>query len=303
MSDQGHFADSLLGAIDAAGSPICVGLDPVFERLPETVRRGGAGAQGVTRRAGAIEAFSLRVVDAVAGIAPAVKIQSACFERHGPEGVGAMRRVAAAARARGMVVILDAKRGDIGVTAEHYAAAAFDVDAGVGADAVTVNAYLGMDTLAPYLDAAWPGRGLFVLVRTSNPGADGVQSARLADGRSVAEMMADDVAALGDEHVGARGYSAVGAVVAATKPQDAAALRARMPRQVFLVPGYGAQGGGPDAVRALFNPAESGAKRRTGAIVTASRSVIYAFDPTSADWAGAVRAAAAAFAEEIAGVV
>lgn len=165
---------------------------------------------------------------------------------------------------------------------------------GGGADAVTVSPYLGADALEPFVAT---GAGVFVLVRTSNPGSDGVQSLRLADGRSLAEAMADMVAAVGRPRVGASGYSSVGAVVGATKREDAAALRTRMPEQIFLVPGYGAQGGSADDVRACFRA------DGTGAVVTASRSVIYAFDPRDDAWRGAVRAGAERLRREVEAVV
>ncbi|TVQ31045.1 MAG: orotidine-5'-phosphate decarboxylase [Phycisphaeraceae bacterium] len=308
-STSPHFADRLLRAAERAGSPACVGLDPVLDWLPDDQRTHASTP------ARAIEAFSLRVLDAVAGAIGVVKPQSACFERYGAEGVAALGRVIQAARERELVVILDAKRGDIGLTAEHYAAATFQTEPGLDADAVTVNAFLGMDTLAPYLDADWAvsvapdepggarGRGIFVLVRTSNPGSDAIQSQRLDDGRTVAEMLADETAKLGESRRGERGYSSVGAVVAATKPQDAAAMRGRMPHQIFLVPGYGAQGGTAETVRELFHPPQKGEAMPTGAVVTASRSIIFPLVPEGMDWAGAVRDAASRFAEEVRGAM
>ncbi|HYE02463.1 MAG TPA: orotidine-5'-phosphate decarboxylase, partial [Phycisphaerales bacterium] len=221
----GSFADRLAEAVARAGSPACVGLDPVLERLPEEVR--GAYADPGQ----ALVAFSRGVIDAVAGIVPAVKFQSACYERH--DLARELRGLVLEARAAGLLVVLDAKRGDIGISAEHYAHAAFSGPG--GADALTVSGYLGPDALAPFLV---DGHGLFVLVRTSNPGSDQVQSLRLEGGRSVAEMMAGHVRRLGAERVGSAGLSDVGAVVGATKAADAAALRELMPEQVFLVPGY-----------------------------------------------------------------
>jgi len=281
----GHFADRLDAAIRRAQSPICVGLDPVIDRLPATLREGvGDGAE-------AAEAFSLGVLAAIESVVGVVKIQSACFERFGAEGLASMGRVIDRAHEYGLIVILDAKRGDIGVSAAHYAAFAFDA---MNADALTVSAYLGADTLGPYLADTLAGRGLFVLVRTSNPGSDGVQSQVLIDGRSVAELMADHVARVGAGRMGACGFSDVGAVVAATKPADATALRERLPRSILLIPGFGAQGGSTQCVRDLF------LEHGRGAVVTASRSVIYAFDETTTDWRAAVRDAAARFAREIA---
>jgi orotidine-5'-phosphate decarboxylase len=281
------FSDRLAGGIDRLGTPACVGLDPVVDKLPASVRTGGDVA--------AIEAFSLGVIEAVAGIVPIVKPQSACFERYGAKGVAALERVILGARQRGLIVILDAKRGDIGVSAEHYAAAAFDGEA--KADALTVSGYLGADTLTPYRRS---GAGIFVLVRTSNPGSDGVQGLKLSDGRTVGEMMADVVSTLGAGQMGARGLSDVGAVVGATKAADGRALRARMPGQYFLVPGFGAQGGTLADVRELVR---GGAKTmgEKGVVVNASRSVIYP-GGSGSDWKGAIRDAAKAFAEELRGL-
>lgn len=281
-----HFADRLIDAVRTLGAPACVGLDPVLDKLPSSLRQS---PDPVT----AIRDFCLKIIDTVAPICPVVKPQSACFERYGAEGVRILHEVCKAARDRGMLVLLDAKRGDIGLTASHYAHAAFDHHA----DAVTVSGYLGPDTVEPFLR---PGRGVFVLVRTSNPGSDAVQSLKLADGRTVAEMMADHVAALGAPRVGRHGYSDIGAVVAATKPQDARALRLRMPRQIFLVPGYGAQGGTADDIRNLCDGrAECGG----GILVTASRSIIYAFDALDPSWPKSVARAALAFCDELRAVV
>ncbi len=291
MPDDTHFSDRLAEAIDRAGSPVCVGLDPVADRLPAAMQGPGGAAEK-------IEQFCQGVIDAVAPHVPAVKFQSACFERYNAAGARTLRTLIRHARSRRLIVILDAKGGDIGVTAEHYAHAAFggdDANPENAADALTVSGYLGPDTVEPFLR---PGRGVFVLVRTSNPGSDAVQSHRLADGRTVAEMMADHVTALGATRRGTRGLSDVGAVVAATKPADAAALRARMPGSIFLVPGYGAQGGTAADVRAMIRP---GARSTgdAGVLITASRSVIYAFEPSDFDWTSAVGRAAAEFAGEL----
>ena len=283
-SDRSHFSDRLSGRIARVGSAVCVGLDPVLNRLPQAVRAEHWEAPA------AIESFSRGVIDAVGGVAAAVKPQSACFERYGSKGVAALERVCAHARALGLVVVLDAKRGDIGISAEHYAASAIHL----GADAITVNAYLGTETVEPYLLA---GLGVFALVRTSNPGSDEIQSAVLGDGRSVGELVGDRVARLGASRVGSCGLSDVGAVVGATKSGDAAALRERMPDQVFLIPGFGAQGGTADDVRAMCRPGEPA--ETAGVLATASRSVIYA---DGADWKQAVADAVASFAREVAGL-
>jgi len=272
-----HAADQLCEAIDRAGSPACVGLDPVLDRLPAGVRTGDDAAS--------IEAFCMGVLDAVSGVVGVVKPQSACFERFGGGGFAALERVCARARELGFFVILDAKRGDIGLTAGHYAEMAYGA---MGAHAVTVSPYMGFDTLEPFRRE---GRMAFSLVRTSNPGSDAVQSSASGDG-TVAESIARGVSGLGCSGLGDRGWSDLGAVVAATKPADAARMRELMPEQIFLVPGFGAQGGTVATVRELFT---NGA----GAVINASRSVLYP-DGDGGGWAARVRAAAAAFAEQAA---
>lgn len=299
MPETSHFSDRLAAAIDRVGSPACVGLDPVAEKLPAVIRRRDIGLAEM------IELFCNAVIEAVAPHVGAVKFQSACFERYAAAGMRVLRNLIRAARSRGLVVILDAKRGDIGVTAEHYAQAAFGgaegkpAPAPPAADAITLSGYMGADTIEPFLR---PGRGVFVLVRTSNPGSDAIQAQRLADGRTVAELMADQVAALGATRVGTAGLSDVGAVVGATKAAEAAALRARMPDQIFLVPGYGAQGGTAEDVRVMLRPGAT-SPGKAGVLVNASRSVIYAFDAAEKDWAASVGRAAEQFAGDLRRVV
>lgn len=270
-----NFADRLAAAIEKAGTFACVGLDPVVEKLPQELKAHAP--------VDAVLEFSRGVVDAVSGLVPIVKFQSACYERYGSVGVAALETAMAHARDRGLLVLLDAKRGDIGISAEHYAAAAFDQ---MGADAITISPYLGPDTIEPFMR---PGKGVFVLVRTSNPGSDAVQSQRLAEGRTIGEAMGSMVATLGSRVLGEGGLSALGAVVGATKASDAAALRAIMPNQVFLVPGYGAQGGTADDIRTMLRPGQPIA--RAGVLVTASRSVIYPPQPPgkAVGWSESVR--------------
>jgi orotidine-5'-phosphate decarboxylase len=275
-----HFADRLVHSIDRVGAPVCVGLDPVLEKIPDAVKTSDPVAS--------IESFCAHVLDAVTDVVPAVKVQSACFERYGGNGVSAMQRVIEQAHNRGFVVILDAKRGDIGISAQHYAAFAFDA---CGADALTISIAMGPDTAVPYLRQEW---GVFALVRTSNPGSDRVQSAPLHDGQDVATLFGQLVRELGSNLIGTEGFSSVGAVVAATKPDDAARMRAIMPEQIFLVPGYGVQGGTAESVKNLFD--SSG----RGVLVTASRSVLYAQPHAEESWSDAVRAAAQRLADDLA---
>ena len=285
-----RFADRLAAALDRSGSPVCVGLDPVLERLPEAVR---AEHWEPVR---AIEAFCRGVIDAIADHVTVVKPQSACFERYGSAGMRALEHTCEHAKSNGLVVILDAKRGDIGVSAQHYAAAG----AHLGADAITVNAYLGPSTVEPYLDE---GLGVFVLVRTSNPDSDTVQSVPLAAPETtVADMMADHVRVLGSSRRGSNGLSDIGAVVGATKASDGQALRARMPDQVFLIPGYGAQGGSAEDVRAMLR-SETTSAGDSGVVVTASRSVIFPAADGTRDWQGAISDAATAFVADLRGIL
>jgi orotidine-5'-phosphate decarboxylase len=220
---------------------------------------------------GDVESFCREIVDAVAPYAVAVKPQSAFFEARGWEGVRAFERVCGHARDAGLLVIADVKRGDIGSTARAYAQAVFRV-----ADAATVNPYLGSDSVEPFLDACRAGAGIFVLVKTSNPGSGEIQDARLVDGRRVWELVAACVAAWGSELVGDRGLSDVGAVVGATYPQEVADARALLPRTPFLLPGVGAQGAVAADVAAAFE------NDVAGGLVSASRSVIFADSPAQA---------------------
>jgi orotidine-5'-phosphate decarboxylase len=285
-----HFADRLASRINDIGAPACVGLDPVLEQLPAEVRSACADPASACRR------FCTGVLDAIAGTVPAVKPQAACFERYGPAGVDALHAVCARARQLGFVVVLDAKRGDIGISNRHYAASAFD---GLDADALTVSPYLGVTGLSEFRRE---GRGLFVLVRTSNAEGDELQSLPLASGKTVSEHVAHLVSAWGRQHsgVGSAGLSDVGAVVGATKAAEGQRLRTAMPDQVFLIPGYGAQGGTLDDVRQLLRPGAQtlGAQ---GVLVNAGRSVLYPAGPESVGlpWAQRIADAAKRFAREL----
>lgn len=292
-----RFADRLLAAVAEKGSPVCVGIDPRGDRLPEALQTGGDRGRTVER----IGEFCWQVLQAVAPIVPAVKPQSAYFEALGPPGVETYFQVVRWAHELGLLVIGDVKRSDIGSTAEAYAAAHL---AGPDKpDAVTVNPYLGRDGLEPFLDVCRrEGKGVFALVRTSNPSAGEVQDVADAAGRKLYEHVADLIAGLGagEGLLGECGYSALGAVVGATYPAEARALRDRMLQQLFLVPGYGAQGATAEDCAASFKP------DGTGAIVNASRSVLYAFardEYAHLDWPRAVEQAARDFAEDVAGAL
>jgi orotidine-5'-phosphate decarboxylase len=266
-----HFADRLLDRVEATRSFLTVGLDPELGQLPPELL---AGVEDLASAARAAERFCRAIVDGVADVAPAVKPQSAFFEQLGAAGLEALEAVIAHARAAGLIVLEDAKRGDIGSTMAAYATASLGrLRIGTreiavhDADAVTVNPYLGPESLAPMLDAAdrW-GKGLFVLVRTSNPGSEELQLLETG-GERVFERVARMVDALGRERVGARGYASVGAVAGLTYPADAISLRALMPRAILLVPGLGPQGGAAADFPVFLG--DDG----LGAIVAASRAV------------------------------
>jgi orotidine-5'-phosphate decarboxylase len=263
-----HFADRLSDAVRARATPAVVALDPVVEHLPAELR-GDHPVDGPAA-VSALGEFCTTAIDLIAPVVPAVKLNIACFERHGPAGLAVYLAAAAHAARRGLLVIGDVKRGDVGHTAELYARAHLPA-----VDAITVSGYLGADGVEPFLELAAPeGRGVFVLVRTSNPSAGSIQDLVLQDGRKLHEALAARVAdwAARPGRLGATGWSCVGAVVATRDAADAARLRAAMPRSIFLVPGYGAQGGMAEDFRPCFRP-DGG-----GALIAAGRSVIFAHE-------------------------
>ena len=276
------FDRTLRAAHARCGAALCVGIDPVVEHLPQHYQESQASR--------AFESFSAGVIEAISPHAAAVKFQSACYERLGARGIDALHASIAAAREANLAVILDAKRGDIGVSARHYAAAAREL----GAQAITVNAYLGMETLEPYLEA---GLAIFVLVRTSNPGSKDVQDLPLRSGGTLALHMGRLVAELGRQHPG------VHAVVGATQGEQGAVLRAVMPEQLFLLPGLGTQGATIDDLAAFAKlPGQDPADPARGLLPTASRSIIYAGDAQTGRgnaWQDAVGAAAQALNDQL----
>ena len=262
-----HFADRLAAAVERNGAPLCIGLDPDPALMP-------AGL-------GVVE-FCRGIIDAVAEHAVAVKPQAAFFEAQGADGWAALTEVCEYAREAGLLVIADAKRGDVPSTARAYVAAFAPL-----ADAVTVNPYLGFDSLEPFL--ARDGLGVFVVVKTSNPGSVDLQDLPLADGRLLWQHVAGLVDRWGAAFVGESGLSSVGAVVGATFSQEVAEVRQLLPRSVLLLPGVGAQGARAEDLGEAF------AIGPAGALVSASRSVLYA--DRGAGW----RQAAAAEAQRLAG--
>ena len=283
------FADRLADAVERKRTQVVVGLDPVLEMLPVELR--GEAAAGRAAAASAVERFCVGIVDAVAPYVVAVKPQVAFFEALGSDGWRALEQVSAYAREAGLLVIGDAKRGDVGSTARAYATAFLEPHDGRPplTDALTVSPFLGRDSLDPFFAACRrEGAGVFLLVRTSNPGAAELQDATLSDGRPLWRQVAELVDQWGEDLVGACGLSSVGAVVGATVPRIVGDARREMPRAIILLPGVGAQGATPADVARAFTSGPS------SALVNASRSVIYAYrDAPQEDWRAAAAAEAA----------
>jgi len=288
------FADRLAEAVERKRSQIVVGLDPRVDLLPVELR--GESVVGRAEAAAAYARFCCGLVDAVSPYVVAVKPQVAFFEALGADGVAAFERVCAYARDVGLLVIADAKRGDIGSTARSYATAYLEPRGELPplADALTVNTYLGLDSVEPFLQACrLHGAGIFCLVRTSNPGAEDVQELTLTNGLRVWQHVARLVAEWGEDLVGERGLSSVGAVVGATVPRAVGQARRLLPQSVLLLPGVGAQGATPADVARAFTSGPA------SALVTASRSVIYAYRKGGSDWRAAAGAEAARLRSEV----
>ena len=300
-----HFSDRLADSILRRRSAVCVGIDPDLALLPDDLREGYAGRVAELGEAAAVAAcfaeYASGVIDAVADLAAAIKPQAAFFEQYGAPGWDALRRVVACAHEHELPVIVDAKRGDIGSTSAAYAAALFggapalagEPLAGLGADAVTVNPYLGDDALAPFVERCAQGQGVFVLARTSNPGAAVLQE-RDCEGRPLYLRVTDMIARLGEAHVGAHGYSDVGAV-GSHRPRVA---RRRARRSAACVPA------GPGLRRAGRRPRGAGGpheRRGAGLVVNASRSIIYAWRQRGGDYRSAAAAATVEMRDAIGG--
>ena len=246
------FVDRLAAAIQSKRTPVLVGLDPRWESLPE-VLRGNSEQRDPVIKAAAYAKFCREVIDVVAPLVSVVKPQVAFFEELGPPGFAALAEVVAYSHQRGLLVIVDAKRHDIGTTAAAYAAAYFGPQAPWRADALTVGPYLGDDSLDPFVSAAQAdGGGLFVLVKTSNPGGKQFQDL-ICDGQSIYQHVAKYVEKLSAGNIGKSGYGSIGAVVGATYPEQLAELRSAMPHAWILIPGYGSQGGSAKDVAAGFD--------------------------------------------------
>ncbi len=290
----GAFADRVAETVERKRSQLVLGLDPRPELLPLELR-GAAHAS----RAAAAEAcarFCCGLVDAVSHYVVGAKVQLAFFEALGADGIAAFEDVCGYARRAGLLVIADGKRGDIGSTARAYAEAYLEPREGAPplVDALTVNPYLGTDSVEPLLAACRrSGAGVFCLVKTSNAGSTDVQELALSDGRRVWHQVAELVADWGEDLVGERGLSSVGAVVGATYPRSVAEARRIMPQAILLLPGVGAQGATPADVARAFTSGPA------SALVPVSRSVIYAFRVEGADWRKAASAEAARLRREV----
>ncbi len=277
-----HFADSLISRVRELGHPLCLGLDPHLAKIPAVFRRGDM-APTSEQTANGVEAFLFAVLERAADRVAVVKPQIAFFEQMGWRGTQVLTRVVDRARSLGLLVLLDAKRGDIGSTADGYARAYLEPGSPIEVDAITLNPYLGLDSLEPFAARAEAhARGLFVLVKTSNPGSGDLQNLDLA-GAKVYEAVASALGPLSQRLAGKEtGWSSLGAVVGATYPAQAQAVRERMPNALFLVPGYGAQGGSAlDAVKGFV----AGPSGLEGGIVNSSRGILF---PAAGETAQAV---------------
>ena len=282
--------DKLIEEIIKKQNPTCVGLDTSFDYLPDDMKAGVKDFKGAAE---AILEFNKNIIDSVYDIVPSVKVQIAYYEQYGKAGLKAFKKTCEYAKSKGLVVITDAKRNDIGATASRYAAAFLGQTEVNGerkeafpSDYLTVNGYLGSDGIVPFTDECKAhDKGIFVLVKTSNPSSGELQNLKLEDGRTVYECMGDMVEKWGEGTIGKYGYSAVGAVVGATYPEEAKVLRARLPHTFFLVPGYGAQGANAEMLKNCFD------KNGLGGVVNNSRGILCAYKKRGGTYAQAAREA------------
>ena len=288
------FGDRLAESVERKRSQLVVGLDPKPELLPLELR--GSTYFKRSAAAEACERFCRGIIDAVAPYVVAVKPQLAFFEALGSDGIGAFEQLCSYARTAGLLVIVDGKRGDIGSTARAYAEAYLeerDAEPPL-ADALTVNPYLGQDSLEPFIAACRrSGTGIFCLVKTSNSGSADIQDAALSDGRPVWHHVAELVDHWGEDLIGQRGLSSVGAVVGATYPRAIGEARRLLPRAILLLPGVGAQGASPGDVARAFTSGPA------SALVPVSRAILYAFRDEAEDWRTAAAQAAAHLRREV----
>jgi len=278
--------DRLIKRIKETNNPTVVGLDPRYEYVPEFLKQSHLEEDGWSLKAAArtIFMFNKMIIDEICDIVPAIKPQAAYYEMYGHYGMRTLERTIRYAKLKGMFVITDGKRNDIGATMEAYTSAHLGTvmigDNEItpfGADALTVNGYLGTDGISPLLKVCEEhDKGIFVLVKTSNPSSGEFQD-KLVDGTPLYALMGDMCEEWGKNQIGAHGYSSVGAVVGATYPQQLSELRKRLPHTMFLVPGYGAQGGGAEGLAGAFD------SNGLGAVINSSRAVMCAYQKEGCD--------------------
>jgi orotidine-5'-phosphate decarboxylase len=278
---QQHFADRFIAEVRRLKNPLCVGLDPHLEKMPQ---EAGVRLDDLASDASAegVRVFFNAVLEGCSGKVPVVKPQIAFFEQLGWRGMRVLEQLVGRARELGLLVILDAKRGDIGSTAQAYAQSYLTPRSPCRADAITLNPYLGLDSLQPFVEASRAhGVGLFVLARTSNAGASDFQS-RNVDGAPLYERVAEALAPVAESLRGSSGWSNLGVVAGATYPAEAVRLRRALPSSLFLVPGYGAQGAPVKDTLASF---VARGDQLEGGMVSSSRAILYGDGPVAADMA------------------
>ena len=294
--------DRLIDGIIATQNPTCVGLDTLFDYLPDDMKAGAKTFEDVAER---VLEFNKKLIDSIADIVPSVKVQIAYYEMYGVAGMKAYYETLKYAKAKGLYVIADAKRNDIGSTASCYAKAFLGEtqvnDGNLSAfpsDYVTVNGYLGSDGILPFVEECEKNdKGIFVLVKTSNPSGAEIQNVILDNGMPMYEYVGGLVEKWGESTVGKYGYSAVGAVVGATHPAEAARLREVLPHTFFLIPGYGAQGGKAEMLKSCFKG------NGLGGVVNNSRGILCAYKKNGGTYYDAAREACIAMQKDLVGVI
>ncbi len=294
--------DQLIERIIALQNPTCVGLDTLFDYLPDEMKEGVSTFEGAAER---IFEFNKKLIDTLKDYIPSVKVQIAYYEMYGVAGMKAFEETLKYAAEKDLVVIADAKRNDIGSTASCYAKT-FLGETAVGevsyrpfpADYLTVNGYLGTDGIAPFVEQCEKNdKGIFVLVKTSNPSSGELQNLVLENGKPVYEYMGGLVEKWGESTIGKYGYSAVGAVVGATHPAEAARLREVLPHTFFLIPGYGAQGGNAEMLKSCFGA------NGLGGVVNNSRGILCAYKKLGGTYFEAAKAATIAMQKDLSSVI
>ena len=294
--------DKLIDGIIAMQNPTCVGLDTLFDYLPDDMKAGAKTFEDVAER---VLEFNKKIIDSVYDIVPSVKVQIAYYEMYGAAGMQAYYETLKYAAEKGLVVIADAKRNDIGSTASCYAKAFLgetQVNDGVikafPSDYVTVNGYLGSDGIVPFVEQCEKhDKGIFVLVKTSNPSGAEIQNMVLDNGVPMYEYVGGLVEKWGESTIGKYGYSAVGAVVGATHPTEAARLREILPHTFFLIPGYGAQGGNAEMLKSCFGA------NGLGGVVNNSRGILCAYKKNGGTYWETARKATIAMQEDLSRVI